>query len=204
MTFTVGREPGRRFWAIPVLSAFTLLIAACAPTRPAASTSRSVEEPAELYPLRELLPELAKGHSDKINLAFYMTSFLRKVDPAVADFANTMSRENHELQDELKKVAKAHDVSLRMVNHKTPAELARQRVEEFHSSVIQADDNTTFQRDILILMYMDHQWERAVIAQLLSTSNSPDVVAYLRHALESRQSRIAEIRALLARYHYQG
>jgi hypothetical protein len=150
-----------------------------------------------------LLPELARGHDDKIKLGWYMTSFLRKVDPAVDTFGHTLMTENRELLDQLKKAAKNDHVSIEFKYGTSPADDARKLDEAAQQRVIRADDNADFQRDVLLLMYMDHQWELAIAQTIAKTQVPPDIKAYLDREITSRQSRIAEIRALLARYKWQ-
>src|SRR4051812_20290531 len=62
--------------------------------------------------LREVLADFANAHQDKIELAFWVSTPLRSIDPQFKSFFDRMGRENKALNAELTGWAKSHNVNL--------------------------------------------------------------------------------------------
>lgn len=152
--------------------------------------------------LREVLPELAKAHRDKTQLAFYATSIFRRVDPPVKQFAQQMGQEQQQLLDELQVWSKAHQIDLKFRFSDDVFGAARKAMEKEQGDMIQADNNVDFQRDMLVLMYTDYSWQYQLVSALLPTVQDPQLKRYLQKSQHVHEAGTKQIRQLLGKYKY--
>ena len=184
----------------PLLLLVTLGVTACQ-TRPQPATGPAV--PIDPF-TRDALAELAKGHTDKMQLGWYVASPFRHVDPAIKQFAENMRSTQDTLHHRLNTWAETHHVDLKIhYNPADPRDRARQAMEKQQGDALQADSNIDFQRDVLILMNMDFQNQQALIQTLLPRTTDPDLKAYLQESLRVHTATLKTIHDLLARYKFQ-
>lgn len=151
-----------------------------------------------------VLPELAKGHSDKIQLAWYAGSFLRHLDPPVKEFTARMGSEQKRLEQRLEALARARHISLKFHYAADVTGRAREAMEKADGDALQADGNADFQRDMLMFMYADYDWQRHLIAALIpQAGNDSDLKSYLEESLAAHEAHFKEIQRLLQRYKWQ-
>jgi predicted outer membrane protein len=153
--------------------------------------------------LRDILPELMKGHNDKIELADYATSILRRLDPPVKDFCNHMYDDEKELSATLKAWAHKNHYELKFHFGDDLQGKARKEMEDTQGKRIEGDGNEAFQRDVLMFMDTDYQWQRSLVVALQKVATDPELKAYADRARKLHEARLDEIHGLLARYHFQ-
>ena len=151
---------------------------------------------------RDDLAELARGHSDKIQFAWYATTFHR-LDPPVKDFVNQMSADNKRLLATLTAWAAKNKVDLTFNYSDDASGRARKMMEKSQEAVIRSDAPPDFQRDLLIQMWQDYDWNRSLAQTLLKTTTDPDLKTYLGDSVRTHNAGIKTIRDLLARYKFE-
>jgi len=190
-----------RYW-LPL--AAVLLLAGC---QGAATTLTADVVPAPTTApdaaLSAVLPELAKGHSDKGKLATYATSLLRHLDAPVEKFATDMGTEHRRLLGELQGWAKAHGYDLAFHYATDATGRARQSQEKEQGDQLLFDGGADFQRDMLVLMYNDYDWQLNLIDATLPAVHDPALKAYLEDSKKIHKAGLAQIRALLTHYHWK-
>ncbi|MEI8197868.1 MAG: DUF4142 domain-containing protein [Phycisphaerae bacterium] len=153
--------------------------------------------------LRENLPELAKGHSDKIELGWYAASLLRHLDPPVKEFAKKMEADHKRLQKRLQAWAKANKYDLKFhYGDDTPGK-ARAAMEKDDGDALQAMKNPDFERTMLMFMYSDYDWQKHLIQALLPVVKDAELKGYLEESLKVHQEHFASVNTLLERYQFK-
>ncbi len=151
---------------------------------------------------REDLAELAQGHSDKIRFAWY-ASTLRHTAPPVQVFVNRMAADQKRLLAELTAWAKKKDVHLAHAYPNNVAGRAQRLMDQSQENIITSDTAADFQRDLLIQMWQDYDWQRSLAQALLATTTDPELKAYLEDSVHTHTAGIKQIRELLARYKFE-
>jgi len=187
----------------PLLLLVTLGLAACQ-AGPQPSTGPAATQTAIDLLTRAALAELAKGHSDKMQLGWYASSPFRHVDPAIKQFAQDMRTTQDDLHHKLKTWADAHRIDLAIhYNPADPRDIARQAMEKQQGDSLQADSNIDFQRDVIILMYMYYQNQLSLIQALIPRIHDPELKAYLEQSQRVHTAALKSLRDLLGRYKLQ-
>jgi len=148
-----------------------------------------------------VLPDMDKAHKNKVDFAWYVTApILRSVDPAVKVFATKMEADHKRLRGRLDEWAKKNRVDLTYAYAPGIEGTALKSMEKMQGDLVQADDNTTFQRDYLILTWTDLDWQRNLAMATIAKTQDADLKAYLQDSLDTQTREQAECRALLAKY----
>lgn len=154
---------------------------------------------------RQNLPELAKGHQDKIDLAWYAQSpLMGYIDPDVAEFTKQMSTEHKALQKRLEAWAKAHKYDLKFQYGDDAVGQARAAIEKDDGKIIRGLNHTDFQRLLLVLMFADYDWQKHLVQALIPLAQGdPELKGYLEQSYQVHTEHLAKIQTLLARYQYK-
>lgn len=176
----------------------SFLLVTCHSETPPAPAAESPHSPA----VREALAELAKGHSEKIQLAWYARAF-RRTDPAVAAFLADMGVQQRRLAADLMAWARHTNADIRFAHTTDLSGEARRIMEAAQSRAVRNDSHEEFQRDILMLMWTDYAWQRSLIQATLKRTADPALRAYLTRSLAVHDAGVTRLRALLARYRWQ-
>ena len=153
--------------------------------------------------LKSTLPELAKGHSDKVQLAWYGTSWLRQVDPAVKEFLTDMGVQHKRLAERLQTWAAAHQVDLKFRYGNDLTGKARLAMEKAQGDIVQKAGDVEFQRVVLVLMYSDYHWQRQLIGVVLPRVQDSELRGYLEESLRVHEAGFQRVGELLGHYQYQ-
>jgi len=220
-----GRGDGALRWpgmAGAMLAAtITCTVTACYPSRPAtgeslnsnqaasspatktassaASDADAVQAKAQV---RDALAALAKGASDRTQLAWYATSFLRHVDKPVADFAKDMGKQQQELLDELRRLARARGISLKFSYPDTIEGHGRALMEKAQGDEVQNASQADFQRSMLYMMYMNYKDDMYLAKATQEKVNDPELAAYLHHFVSVQEQGIKRLHGLLQQYKF--
>jgi hypothetical protein len=180
-----------------------MALAACASTSKVPQAHPAGAQEPVSQEVRDALAILNRGHSQKMQLAFYATSpLLRNISPQAKPFFVRMGEVHEDLQRQLKKWASAHKVHLTFHYSNDLAGRAQKLMEDRQEKVIRSDSNEEFQRDILINMQMDHDWESSLISATLPMVQDRELRGYLENSLRAHESAAKEIRGLLEKYRF--
>jgi len=153
--------------------------------------------------LRSVLADLARAHDQKAQLAWYVnTPILRSVNPAIKPFYQNMGKVHKELYGEITAWAKAHNIDLTYRFSNDTAGRAQKMMEDRQEKLVRGDDKQDFERDNLMQMYNDYEWQLAEIRALLPHVRDPALKAYLEKSLKAHESGSGEIVALLKRFKF--
>jgi hypothetical protein len=153
--------------------------------------------------LRDQLAELMKGHDDKGQLCFYVSTPLHKVDPAVLAFFDGMHKDQKRLREELKAWADKNHADLKFKFNKDLAGRARKAMEDDQGNQLQKDNSADFQHDVLMMMALDIANQKVLAAEVLKVAPDDQLRAYLKDSVQTHEAEIAAVRTLLQRYKYQ-
>jgi len=199
-------------WNIFAFAA-SVLLAGCqsssktqAVDRPAADPATQAAPVTTLNPadLRSVLAELDKGHHDKMKLAWYVQSPFKSINPAFMPFYHDMGVQQKELADELESWAKEHKIDLTYHYSDSPLGKAQKIMEDSSARQARSDDTEDFERDMLINMRQDHQWNISVIEAVQSQVQDAALKAYLEKNLHVQENSLAMLDALLKKYKFTG
>jgi hypothetical protein len=172
------------------------------PAAPAADTvPQTTLSPSDL---RTVLAELDKGHHDKMKLAWYVQSPFKSINPAFMPFYHDMGVQQKELADELESWAKAHKIDLTYHYSDSPLGKAQKIMEDGSAKQARSDDTEDFERDMLINMRQDHQWNISVIEAVQPQIQDAALKAYLEKNLHVQEDSLVAINALLKKYKFTG
>lgn len=152
---------------------------------------------------RDMLADLAKGHQDKIQLAWYATSIFRTLQPPVKEFAIHMGKEHKDLYERLKKWADKHAVSIKFSFGDDLYGKARKDMEKKQGDELQATKGGDFQHYFLMLMAVDYLSQEGFIKALLTVSPDPELAGYLQDSLKAHEQDRAQINQFLKQYKYE-
>jgi hypothetical protein len=153
--------------------------------------------------LRDILADLGKAHGEKIRLSDWAGSMFLPVEPAFKAFFQNMSRQNKELDGELKAWAKQHHVDLKYHYTNDVPGRALKMMEDRQEKMIRADDPQNRARDLLMQMYNDYEWNLCQVSELLPLVRDPQLQDYLEKSQKMFQDGSVEIVGLLRHYKYQ-
>lgn len=172
-----------------------------APARPGDDKPRA-GMPADI--VRDVLPQLAKGHADKVQLSgFVAMPLIHKVDGPVRKFTDKMGVQQKELLKELKDWAKAHGVSLKFEYADDVNGRAQKAADDLQSKALQQAGGDSFELLVLVLEYSDFCWQRSLLKTTLEEHKdlAPHLKSYLERSLAVHEEGIKEIEGLLKRFH---
>ncbi len=185
----------------------TMLCVACLANVPAGCARQQptipLMDPAQTAAeIRKILPQLEKGHSDKLQLAWYI-SWFRSVNSPIAHFSQSMARHEGALQKQLQAWAHRHGVSLAYHYGHGVAGQAQKAMDHEQGNIVRSDSNAAFQRDFLVLMFTDYDWQEHLAAALIPyAKNHPQLERYLHAAVAYHKRGVKQLRFLLSKYHY--
>lgn len=170
-----------------------------------ATTQRAAGNAAISKDMRDTLAMLLRAHDQKVQLAFYATTpFLKNVDEPFKGFFARMSAVQSDLEKQLKAWAKARKVDLSFQFSNDIGGHAQKFMEDRQGDVAKKDDRISFERDELINMYMDYEWQISLLTTALpAAASDPELKAYLQRSLSAHESGSREIRELLAKYRFE-
>jgi hypothetical protein len=182
------------------------LVAGCAggPTRThtggqAATQAGSGEVNADV---RDVLSMLARAHSQKTELAFYTSTPLRPVDPPFKAFFSNMGQVQGDLLRQLKKWASERKVDLSFHYSNDIEGRAQKFMEDRQEKAARGDDKEAFERDMLMNMYTDYEWQISLITETLPVVKDAELREYLQNSLRAHEAGSREIRGLLSKYKF--
>ena len=176
------------------------LVGGCNANSTTQPTALTTQASAEAALLKEALPAFAKSHNEKIQLSSYAGSILCPIDPVFKPFYENMAVTQQALSEQLMTWAHEHNVSLRFAY---PAGLrgeAQKLQEQRQEAVARGDKQVDFERDMLIDMAQDYEWQVCMIKSLQPKVSDPALKAYLAKSLEVHEAGLKEIAPLLKKY----
>ncbi len=178
----------------------TLLTASCQTMWRVPISESSAYSSLSRVELRDTLAALARAHEQKMQLVFYLTLPWISVEPVVRPVFTNMGTVQSQLDKELQDWADEHriDLSFRFTND--IAGQAQKELEDQQQQVVMGDGRGDLTRDALMQMYMDYQWQAAVLQTLMPKIRDPKLLLYVRHSLKVHQDGGAELRGMLQRF----
>jgi hypothetical protein len=152
--------------------------------------------------LRDTLAGLARAHSQKTQLAFWISTPLRPVAAPFKTFFSNMGKTQGELLDMLKKWAREHKVDLTFHFSNDTAGKAQQVMEAREEKLVRGDSQADFERDILMQMYTDFDWQISQLQVLLPKVKDGELKTYLEKSLEVHEEGLKEIQRLLKSFKF--
>jgi len=152
--------------------------------------------------LRSVLADLARAHEQKTQLAWYVSTPLRSIDAPFKPFYAKMGQQEKDLLASLQAWAKAHNVDLTYKASGDTTGRAQKIMEDRQEKLVRGDDKTNFERDNLMQMYSDYEWQVAEVQALLPKIKDPALKTYLEKSLKIHEDGSAEILGLLKKYKF--
>lgn len=182
----------------------TLILAACQATPPAGPATTAPAANTPIPPaVATLLPELAKGHRDKAQFAWYATNPLfRKMDPSVKAFADTMEADHKRLLNRLEAIARQQNISLQYQYPPALEGQALRIMEKSQEKLVRSASADEFQRLYLLLSWTDLYWHLSLIEAALTQTPPGPLHDYLQDSLALHRQQAQTLRELLGRYGY--
>jgi hypothetical protein len=149
--------------------------------------------------LRDTLAAMARSHEQKMQLVFYLTLPWINVEPVVRPVFTNMGTVQSGLDKELHDWADAHHIDLSFHFSNDIAGQAQKAMEDQQQQIVTGDGRADLTRDALIQMYMDYQWQAAVLQTLMPKIRDPQLRLYVQRSLKVHQDGGAELRAMLQR-----
>ncbi len=153
--------------------------------------------------LREVLADMAKSHGEKTQLAWYVSTPLRGIDPQFKGFYANMGVQQKELLGELKGWAKKQNVSLTHRYSDDAYGRSLKMMEGREEAKTRVAERADFQRDMLMNMYHDYVWQVCLVEAVLPRVKDGELKAYLKKSKTVHEAGIKEIEGMLKRYRYQ-
>ncbi len=153
--------------------------------------------------LRDVLSMLARAHQQKTELAFYTSTPLRPVDQPFKQFFRNMGDVQGDLLKQLKRWAGEHHVDLTFHYSNDIEGRAQKFMEDRQEKVARGDDKLNFERDMIINMSTDYDWQISLLTETLPLATDPELRMYLQNSLRAHEEGSRELRALLVKYKFQ-
>ncbi len=185
---------------------FCLALAACQ-TAPPPTTGKAVtNDVADFAPadLRDTLAGLARAHQQKVQLAFYVSTPLRTIDAPFKPFYANMGKQQADLLKMITTWAKEHKIDLTFHYSPDIAGAALTIMEARQEKLVRGDSKEDFQRDMLMQMYNDYEWQISQLQALLPKVKDAGLKAYVQKSLQVHEAGSAETVALMKRYKFAG
>ena len=188
---------------IGVKAAATHPAAVATTTQSAAATASAWATGISATDLRDILADLAKAHADKIRLSGWAGTPFLPVNGAFKPFFQNMSKQNKELDAELKEWAKEHHVNLTYHYSDDVEGRALKMMEDRQEKGIRGDQQQDFERDILMEMSNDYEWHLCQVKALVPLVRDAKLKGYLEKCAVMFEGGSWERRGLLRRYRFQ-
>ncbi len=153
--------------------------------------------------LRDVLADLGRAHGQKVQLAWWVSTPLRPVSPQFVKFYENMGVQQKELQTELKGWAKTHQVDLTFHYTSDVYSEGQRIMEQRQEKMVRDDDQPNFERDNLMQMHQDYEWQVSLIRALLPSVKEAGLKAYLEKSLAVHEAGSKEIVGLLRGFKFQ-
>src|SRR4051812_34759366 len=99
--------------------------------------------------LRDVLADLARAHEQKTQLAFYVSTPLRTIDPQFKPFYTKMGEQQKALLTSLQSWAKENKIDLTYHHSTNTLGRAQKIMEDRQEKLVRGDDKSNFERDNL-------------------------------------------------------
>ena len=153
--------------------------------------------------LRDVLADLGRAHGQKVQLAWWVSTPLRPVSPQFVKFYENMGVQQKELLAELKGWAKTHQVDLTFHYTSDVYSEGQRIMEKRQEAMVREDDQVNFERDNLMQMHQDYEWQVSLLKALLPSVKEAGLKAYLEKSLAVHEAGSKEIVGLLRGYKFQ-
>lgn len=187
-----------------VLGGMMLLVpASCAQSpalRPVATVPPGHISPVDRVVLARYLPDLAKAHRNKTQLAFLAR--FKGLSAPVAKFNAAMDRQQGRLLGQLQAWAGRHHFNLQYHVPKSVRGDALRGQTQVDSHLLLMAGDSEFQHMYLVLMYTDFTWQVSLDRAMLPYATNHGLKAYLLSALAINRASRRQIVKLLAQYHW--
>lgn len=150
--------------------------------------------------LRDNLADMARAHDQKVQLAFYVSLPWVGVDAPFRDFYTHMSEQQRDLGTQLRAWAKKHNIDLAFNFSDDTAGRAQKIMEARQEKVVRGDARPDFERDTLMQMSTDYEWQISLAQALLPKVHDEGLRAYLQKSLKIHEAGSAEITGLLKKF----
>lgn len=156
--------------------------------------------------LRWALADLARAHQQKGLLATWVSLPLvgPPVQGAVRPFYQKMGERQGELLGELRTWAQARGVDLTYRAGTDVDGRAMAIMEARQEKMVRGSGAGDFDRDMLMQMYHDYEWQVCVIQALLPRVREPALRSYLERSLRVHEEGSGEIVGYLRRFKWAG
>ena len=163
-----------------------------------------VQRPVNPLVLR-VLCSLAKGHKDKMQLAF-LADF-KGLTKSVGHFNSYMSSSQGKLLKELKSWADRHHFRLQYQRRTGLFGEAQKIIADDEGGLLLHSNAADFQKRYLVMMYMDYSWQfamdKAAIKQAKVDHAGPGLMLYLHNAIAVNKRSLADLWKLLKQYQWE-
>ena len=148
-----------------------------------------------------MLTDFAKGHDEKVKLGWLVGSPFKAARGEVKEFARQMQTEQGELLKDLRAWASANGVKLSFrVDQADPVAAARARLETSQGDLLMGRGKVDFQRDMLMLMWLDYHWVWKQAEELRTRVTDPALQAYLDKSIKIHAAGFQQVDELLKKY----
>lgn len=156
--------------------------------------------------LRSVLSELARAHEQKGLLTTWVgLPFVGPpVNAAVRPFYQRMGPRQADLLRELRGIARTHNIDLTYRPATNTEGRAMSLMEARQEKMVRADGPADFDRDMLMQMYNDYEWQICVLQALMPRVRDSALRGYMEKSLRVHEEGSADIVALLKRFKWAG
>lgn len=182
-----------------------------APSAPPVAASTAASQPAAVAEvpaeeLRSVLSDLARAHEQKLQLAAWVA--MPFVGPPVAvpikPFYKQMGERQKDLLTQLQAVARSRHIDLTYHPSTDINGRALAIMEKRQEKLVRSDGAPDFDRDMLMQMYSDYEWQICLLQALLPTVKDPALRAYVEASLKVHEDGSAEIVGFLKKFKFAG
>jgi hypothetical protein len=156
--------------------------------------------------LRDVLSELARAHEQKGMLTTWVAMPLvgPPVSAGVRPFYQHMGPRQAELLKELRAFARSHGIDLAYRPATDTEGRALALMEARQEKLVRSDGAADFDRDMLMQMYNDYEWQICMLQALLPRVKDAGLRGYVEKSLKVHEEGSAEIVGLLKRFKWAG
>jgi hypothetical protein len=169
-----------------------------ATTAPAGVATISADE------LRAVLADLARAHQQKVMLATWVGApFIGPpTHAAIKPFYLDMGKQHGALLAELREWAKGRGIDLTYRYTPDTPGRAYKIMEDRQEKMVRGDKLEDFDRDMLMQMYTDYEWQISTLQALLPQVKDPGLRAYVEKSLRVHEAGSGAIVNLLKRFRF--
>jgi hypothetical protein len=156
--------------------------------------------------LRAVLSELARAHEQKGMLATWVALPLvgPPVNASIRPFYGRMGPRQADLLKELRAIARERGIDLTYRPGTDTEGRAYALMEARQEKMVRAAGAADFDRDMLMQMYNDYEWQICLLQALLPRVKDSALRGYLERSLKVHEEGSAEIVSLLKRFKFAG